>query len=217
MLQSVLSTPYFYFSYTLDLSHTRQRLDKLRSTSDFSQVGSTYVINFSFELKVNLEVIVSCLVPGTCTLKNTWRRIRDPLLSVFWILKYLSRSSILGSFIDADPTSYGSGSYPGHFFGNDIFDTSVSNHVAVSAEERGRVPYLVPTYLPYRLPWNRHSCLQKSLLDRADQRFIWNRHLLQSILSHPKVLFFDTVIVYLFDFVTVGVQKFHWRLTALTA
>ncbi len=65
---------------------------------------------------------------------------------MFRILKYLSRSSILGSFIDADPTFYGSGSYSGHFFGNDIFDTSVSNHVAVSAEERGRVPYLVPTH-----------------------------------------------------------------------
>lgn len=37
MLQNVLSTPYFYFSYTLDLSHTRQRLDKLKSTTDFSQ------------------------------------------------------------------------------------------------------------------------------------------------------------------------------------
>jgi len=31
MLQSVLSTPYFYFSYTMDLSHCKQRLDSLRS------------------------------------------------------------------------------------------------------------------------------------------------------------------------------------------
>lgn len=35
MLQSVLSTPYFYFSYTMDLSHCKQRLDTLRSP-DFS-------------------------------------------------------------------------------------------------------------------------------------------------------------------------------------
>jgi len=31
MLQQVLSTPYFYFSYNTDLSHTRQRVDNLRS------------------------------------------------------------------------------------------------------------------------------------------------------------------------------------------
>jgi len=31
MVQQVLSTPYFYFSYTLDITHTRQRLDSLRS------------------------------------------------------------------------------------------------------------------------------------------------------------------------------------------
>jgi hypothetical protein len=43
MLQSVLSTPYFYFSYTLDLSHTRQRLDKLKSTTDFWQVGRSWI------------------------------------------------------------------------------------------------------------------------------------------------------------------------------
>jgi len=37
MLQQVLSTPYFYFSYTLDLSHSRQRLDTLRSPEFTSQ------------------------------------------------------------------------------------------------------------------------------------------------------------------------------------
>lgn len=31
MLQQILSTPYFYFSYSWDISHTRQRLDELRS------------------------------------------------------------------------------------------------------------------------------------------------------------------------------------------
>ena len=30
MLQSVLSTPYFYFSYTADLSHSMQRLAHLK-------------------------------------------------------------------------------------------------------------------------------------------------------------------------------------------
>jgi len=37
MLQSVLSTPYFYFSYTMDLSHSKQRLDTLRSPDFFSK------------------------------------------------------------------------------------------------------------------------------------------------------------------------------------
>ena len=37
MLQQVLSTPYFYFSYTHDLTHTRQRLDTLGSR-EFYQV-----------------------------------------------------------------------------------------------------------------------------------------------------------------------------------
>lgn len=37
MVQQVLSTPYFYFSYTADLTHTRQRLDKLRSAEFASQ------------------------------------------------------------------------------------------------------------------------------------------------------------------------------------
>jgi len=37
MLQQVLSTPYFYFSYTLDISHSRQRLETLRSAEFASQ------------------------------------------------------------------------------------------------------------------------------------------------------------------------------------
>jgi len=34
MLKQVLSTPYFYFSYTMDLSHSKQRLDSLK-TNEF--------------------------------------------------------------------------------------------------------------------------------------------------------------------------------------
>lgn len=37
MVQQVLSTPYFYFSYTLDISHSRQRLDSLRCPEFASQ------------------------------------------------------------------------------------------------------------------------------------------------------------------------------------
>ena len=32
MLKQVLSTPYFYFSYNFDISHSRQRFDELKST-----------------------------------------------------------------------------------------------------------------------------------------------------------------------------------------
>ena len=31
MLKQVLSTPYFYFSYNFDISHSRQRFDELKS------------------------------------------------------------------------------------------------------------------------------------------------------------------------------------------
>ena len=41
MLQQILSTPYFYFSYSWDISHTRQRLDELRSP-EFLQVSLLY-------------------------------------------------------------------------------------------------------------------------------------------------------------------------------
>jgi len=37
MLQQVLATPYFYFSYTLDLSHSRQRLEALQTGQDWAQ------------------------------------------------------------------------------------------------------------------------------------------------------------------------------------
>merc|ERR1719384_276471 len=37
MLQSVLSTPYFYFSYTMELSHSKQRLDTMCSPDFFSK------------------------------------------------------------------------------------------------------------------------------------------------------------------------------------
>jgi len=37
MMQQVLSTPYFYFSYTHDITHTRQRLDTLGGSREFMQ------------------------------------------------------------------------------------------------------------------------------------------------------------------------------------
>lgn len=43
MMKSVLNTPYFYFSYTYDLSHTMQRLHN--TTPEFLQV-STLLYNF---------------------------------------------------------------------------------------------------------------------------------------------------------------------------
>ena len=43
MLKQVLSTPYFYFSYNFDISHSRQRLDQLKSNEFLSR--SLYISN----------------------------------------------------------------------------------------------------------------------------------------------------------------------------
>lgn len=42
MVKSVLNTPYFYFSYTYDLSHTTQRLHN--TTPEFLQVCIIWII-----------------------------------------------------------------------------------------------------------------------------------------------------------------------------
>lgn len=47
MIKSVLNTPYFYFSYTYDLSHTMQRLHN--TTPEFLQV---YKLIFFINLKM---------------------------------------------------------------------------------------------------------------------------------------------------------------------
>ena len=52
MLKQVLSTPYFYFSYNFDISHSRQRLDQLKSNEFLSRSFSNflYVNLFIFSL-----------------------------------------------------------------------------------------------------------------------------------------------------------------------
>ena len=37
IMSAGLATPYFYFSYTLDLSHSRQRLEALQTGQDWAQ------------------------------------------------------------------------------------------------------------------------------------------------------------------------------------
>lgn len=45
MMQQVLSTPYFYFSYTYDISHSRQRLDTLGSREFYQVIQFSYTIS----------------------------------------------------------------------------------------------------------------------------------------------------------------------------
>ena len=66
MMQQVLSTPYFYFSYSYDISHSRQRLDSLGSR-DFYQVGVILTIGF-IQLKCVEHPFVLCSSsPVHCT------------------------------------------------------------------------------------------------------------------------------------------------------
>lgn len=58
MVKSVLNTPYFYFSYTYDLSHTTQRLHN--TTPEFLQVGTTIWI-FQFFVPMYLRFVLICL------------------------------------------------------------------------------------------------------------------------------------------------------------
>ena len=45
MMQQVLSTPYFYFSYTYDISHSRQRLDAQGSREFYQVFQFSYMIS----------------------------------------------------------------------------------------------------------------------------------------------------------------------------
>ena len=58
MMQQVLSTPYFYFSYTYDISHSRQRLDTLGSR-EFYQVIQFYTISDILDTLGSREFILS--------------------------------------------------------------------------------------------------------------------------------------------------------------